>query len=214
MPKRTSAASDSVYRVTIVTLDGHLAGAAHRAFDALATDDLKIAVTMHCAGEWQAKPELLKRCHDDIARADIVVACMLFLDDHIKAVLPALKARRDACDAMVCFMSDGDVIRLTRIGQFDMSGPTSAPMAMLKRLRGSKHKDSASSGEKQMAMLNRLPRILRFIPGTAQDVRAYFLAMQYWLAGSEQNIANMVRYLACRYRQVDGKHANRGVKVP
>jgi hypothetical protein len=40
----------------------------------------------------------------------------------------------------------------------------------------------------------RLPKILRFIPGTAQDVRAYFLTLQYWLAGSDENVANMVRF--------------------
>ena len=56
-----------------------------------------------------------------------------------------------------------------------------------------------SAGEKQMAMLRRLPKILRFIPGTAQDVRAYFLSMQYWLSGSEQNLVNLVRFLIDRY---------------
>ncbi len=30
-------------------------------------------------------------------------------------------------------------------------------------------------------------------------MRAYFLTLQYWLAGSEQNIANMVRLLVKRY---------------
>ena len=50
-----------------------------------------------------------------------------------------------------------------------------------------------------MKMLRRLPKILRFIPGTAQDVRAYFLTLQYWLAGSDDNIANMVRFLVDRY---------------
>ena len=50
-----------------------------------------------------------------------------------------------------------------------------------------------------MKMLRRLPKLLRFIPGTAQDVRAYFLTLQYWLAGSEENIANMVRLLVDRY---------------
>ncbi|WP_213292991.1 cobaltochelatase subunit CobN, partial [Bifidobacterium longum] len=44
-----------------------------------------------------------------------------------------------------------------------------------------------------------LPKLLRFIPGTAQDMRAYFLTLQYWLAGSEQNIANMIRLLVDRY---------------
>jgi magnesium chelatase subunit H len=48
-------------------------------------------------------------------------------------------------------------------------------------------------------MLKRLPKILRFIPGSAQDVRAYFLAMQYWLAGSEDNIEHLVRFLAAKF---------------
>ena len=30
-------------------------------------------------------------------------------------------------------------------------------------------------------------------------MRAYFLALQYWLAGSEENLANMVRLLVDRY---------------
>ena len=50
-----------------------------------------------------------------------------------------------------------------------------------------------------MKTLRRLPKILRYIPGVAQDVRAYFVTMQYWLAGSEKNIANAVRFLVDRY---------------
>jgi magnesium chelatase subunit H len=80
-------------------------------------------------------------------------------------------------------------------------------MALLKRLRGSSKKPGEqSSGAKQMAMLKRLPKILRFIPGTAQDVRAYFLTLQYWLSGSDENVANMVRFLVSRY--ADGPREN------
>jgi magnesium chelatase subunit H len=43
----------------------------------------------------------------DIARDDVVVASMLFLDGDIKSVLPALAARRDHCHAMVCMPSAG-----------------------------------------------------------------------------------------------------------
>ena len=50
-----------------------------------------------------------------------------------------------------------------------------------------------------MRMLRELPRLLRFIPGTAQDARAYFLALQYWLAGSEENLAGLLRMLVGRY---------------
>ena len=116
--------------------------------------------------------------------------------------MPALVARRDNCDAMVAFMSAGEVIKLTRLGRFQMNGSQGTIVNLLKKLRGSKTNDAtekATAGAKQLAMLKRLPKILRFIPGSAQDVRAYFLAMQYWLAGSEDNIAHLVRFLAAKF---------------
>ena len=50
-----------------------------------------------------------------------------------------------------------------------------------------------------MRMLRKLPQMLRFIPGAAQDARCYFLALQYWLAGSEENLGSLVRMLVERY---------------
>ena len=79
-----------------------------------------------------------------------------------------------------------------------MDGTKRGAFDFLKRLRGS-GKPSETGGAKQLAMLRRIPRILRFIPGAAQDLRAYFLTLQYWLAGSDENIANLVRFLANRY---------------
>mgnify|MGYP000060587726 CR=1 FL=1 len=38
-----------------------------------------------------------------------------------------------------------------------------------------------------------------FLPGKAQDLRAWFLSMQYWLGGSDGNIEEMIRYLVSRY---------------
>ena len=199
MPKRTSDAELPALRVALVTLDGHLAGAASRAFAALAAKAPGLECTLHCAGEWAAEPALVDQCVAAIGEAHIVIVCMLFMEEHIDPVLPALTARRDDCDAMLCFMSAGDVMKLTRIGGFSMDGKQSGPLALLKRLRGSKKNKQASSGARQMAMLRRLPRILRFIPGTAQDVRAYFLGMQYWLAGSEDNIRSLVALIVSRY---------------
>ena len=140
----------------------------------------------------------LDRCKADIARGDIVIATMLFLDDHVRAVMPALAARRNDCDAMVCCMSAAEVVKLTRVGKFDMSGEALGAIAWLKKLRGNR-KGSSPGGKGEMKMLRQLPKLLRFIPGTAQDMRAYFLTLQYWLAGSEQNIANMIRLLVDRY---------------
>lgn len=192
-------------RVVIVTMDSHLASAAARANRTLSRAMPGLDLVVHAAAEWGSDTSALKRCEADIARADIVIATMLFMEEHFLPVLPALKARREHCDAMVCAMSAGEVMKLTRMGKFSMDAPASGPMALLKRLRGKPEARSedagvrATAGAQQMKMLRRLPKILRFIPGTAQDVRAYFLTLQYWLAGSEANVANMVQFLVDRY---------------
>lgn len=199
MPKPISAANPAPVRVVIVTLDGHLGGALDRALPALKQDLPGLTLSLHAAAEWAEDPAALERCREDIAQGDIIFANMLFMEDHINAVLPALERRRADCDAMVGCMAAGEIIRLTRIGQFDMNAPSGA-MALLKRLRGGMgKKKSGTAGSQQMAVLRRLPKILRFIPGTAQDLRAYFLTMQYWLAGSDKNLGNLVRFLVNRY---------------
>ena len=205
MQKRITAA-DAPVRVVIVTLDRHLGGAVERARSTLSRDG--ISLSLHAATEWGGNPGAVQDCRDAIAGADVIIATMLFMDDHIKAVMPALEARRETCDAIVAGMSAGEVIRLTRLGKFRMDKPERGAMALLKRLRGAK-KSGMTAGAQQVAMLKRLPRILRFIPGTAQDVRAYFLTLQYWLSGTDDNLVNMVRFLVDRY--ADGpRRAMRG----
>jgi magnesium chelatase subunit H len=186
-------------RVVIVTLDKHLSGVVERVAGDLARDIPGLTVALHAATDWAEDRAALARCQADIARGDIIVSTMLFMEDHVQSVLPALKARRDHCDAMIGVMSAGEIIRLTKLGPFRMDGADKGPLALLKRLRGSKAKSSGSSGAGQMAFLRRLPKLLRFIPGAAQDLRAYFLTMQYWLSGSQDNLSAMVRFLVGRY---------------
>ncbi len=50
-----------------------------------------------------------------------------------------------------------------------------------------------------MRMLRQLPKLLKFVPGSAQDLRAYFLTMQYWLSCSDTNLVSLVRMLIDRY---------------
>jgi magnesium chelatase subunit H len=190
-------------RVVIVTLDNHLSGAIERAERRLAADG--IAVDFHAAADWEADPAALERCRADIARGDIIIATMLFLDEQIRAVLPALQARREQADAMIGLMSGSEIVRLTKLGGYRMDAPAKGILSLLKKLRGSS-KPGADSGAGQMRMLRRLPKLLRFIPGTAQDVRAYFLTLQYWLAGSDDNVVEMIRALAARY--ADGPRAS------
>ncbi|MEO0323592.1 MAG: magnesium chelatase subunit H [Myxococcota bacterium] len=198
-------------RVVILTLDQHVEGAIARVRAALASELPGLDLRLHAATSFR-DAAAAEACRADIAEADIVFANMLFVDEHVRAVLPALEARRDACDAMVCAMSSGEVMRLTRMGDFEMKGSKKG-LGLLKKLRGKKKSKGSDGGAAQLAMLRRLPKLLALIPGTAQDLRAYFLTLSYWLSGSTENLANLVRLLVNRY--ADGpRQALRGTLEP
>jgi len=189
-------------RVVIVTLDNHLASAVERARLRLKAEMPGLDLAFHAAAEWETDPAGIARAEADIAAADIVLCAMLFLDEHVRAILPALTARRAACDAMVGCLSAAEIVRTTKLNRFDMSGTKRSALDFLKRLRGKPGAGKAGAegiAARQMALVRKLPKILRFIPGSAQDVRAYFLTLQYWLAGSEANVAALVRFLVQRY---------------
>ena len=120
MPKHTSAAEPggTLMRVVLVTMDHHLASAAARANQRLAQSLPGLQLHVHTAASWRNDTDALQACRDDIARADLVIVSMLFMEDHFLPVLADLQARREHCDAMVCIMSAPEVMQLTRIGRY------------------------------------------------------------------------------------------------
>jgi magnesium chelatase subunit H len=200
--------------MVVVTMDTHFASSFNRANAQLKRDFPGLTWSLHAASEYTGNEALIAKCKADIASADIVLCGMLFLEDHFLPILDDLRARRMNCDAMVCMASATEVTQLTRFGQFDMSKPASGPMALLKKLRGGGGKGKPTTGgAAQMKMLRRLPQLLRFIPGTAQDVRAYFITLQYWLGGSDNNVLNMVRHLIDRGADGPRKSLRGKIKV-
>ena len=184
-------------RMVVLTLDAHLTHALEEAANAVRGDLPGFALDVHVASEWSGNDIALQSARRDIARADIVLAHMLFLEDHYRPVIDALRERADHCAAMAGCLSAPQIVALTRLGRFRPGGQAGGPLAFLKKLRG--RSDGSGAGERQMAMLRRLPRILRFVPGKAQDLRAYLLTLGYLLAGSAQNMEGMIRHLAGRY---------------
>jgi len=172
MPKLTTAAESkshpSQMRVVMLTLDTHLSSAANRSAARLAQKMPGLELRLHAASEYRASDDALQKCLHDIQRADMVIATMLFMEDHYLPVIEAMKARRDHCDAMVCIMSAPPVMQLTRMGKLTMGGKSSGLMELLKKLRPKAKENteektaSKSEGAKQMAMLRRLPKIAPF----------------------------------------------------
>ncbi len=186
------------YNIVIVTLDSHAAGPAARVEPRLAKDFPGLNISIHAAAEWAEDPSALARTKVALQTADIIVANLIFIEEHINAILPDLRAARDRVDAFIGVIADAQITKLTKMGDLDMSRPTSGLMGLLKKLKPKKG-SSESSGQKQMSMLRRIPKILHFIPGKAQDLRAWFLSMQYWLGGSDDNMEQMIRFLISKY---------------
>ncbi len=209
MPKPTTAAEAAapLMRVALLTMDHHLASAAARVEQALRRELPGLVLKVHTAARWRAEEEALQACRQDIAQADLVLVSMLFMEDHFLPVLADLQARREHCDAMVCIMSAPEIMQLTRMGRYVAGQQSGGLMGLLKKLRPQAKPGAqggapaASAGARQMTMLRRLPKLLRLIPGTAQDLRVFFLMMQYWLAGSEENLRRMMHCLVQRYAQ-------------
>ncbi len=212
MQKPISDADTPRVNVVIVTLDSLLLAAVDRTRLLLKKEIPGLNLTFHAAVDWDKNPEKLAACKQDIEQGDIILVTMMFVENHIQPIFDTLMARRQNCDALVACMSAGEIVKLTRLGRFDMQAKPSAAINLLKKLRGAPKKAAVcnqpipcksqeacrglcNSGENRMSMLRRLPKILKFIPGSAQDVRAYFVTMQYWLACSDENLINLVRYL-------------------
>jgi magnesium chelatase subunit H len=192
--------SSTGLNLVIITMDGHLAGSAATAEANLRKQWPGLTVELHSADQWGGDKAALAACHAAIAAADIIITTMLFLDEHVKLVSAQLAARRETCDAMFCALSAADIVKQTKFGRLDMANEPGGAMGLLKKLKGKREgKAKISAGESQMRLLRNLPKILRFIPGTAQDLRIYFLGLQYWLAGSAANIESLIAMMITRY---------------
>ena len=198
-PARTSTAA---IRFVIVTLDAHLAGAAARTAAALRAEGVNVELTMHVASDWMRDASTVEPCRADIANADLIVVTQLFMEDQVAAIHDALAARADNCDGVMVALCAAELMKFTRMRGFSMGAGADnsawSPMSIMRRLLGGK-RTAGSSGERQMSALRRVPKLLKYVPGTAQDVRAYYIMLQYWLAGSSENLTSAVRYFISRY---------------
>ena len=112
---------------------------AHPIF-ALAADYPGLEIAVHASAEWAVTDGALEAAKAAIADVDIVIANMLFLEEHVQA-------KRDQCDAMAAMIAGGDVVELTRIGDLDTMKPASGAMTLLKKLRGKGKADSGSGAK-------------------------------------------------------------------
>jgi len=198
-----------------VTLDHHVDAAFANVRRRLESRVPGLRVCLHVAADWEEDADALAACRRDLRDADIVVVTQLFLYEHVAAIEDELDAHRDRYRALAVLLSDGELVKRTRLGRVDFSKGEErgrfSPLRLLKKLRGSRT-DGVQSGRRQMKMLRRLPALLRWVPGPAQDIRAYLMTLRYWLAASEENLEGMILHLLARYAPEATGHGD--VAVP
>ncbi len=197
--RRTVEAPPGRGTFTVVTLDNHLVGALRRAHGGLTRRGYELDLRIHVAADWDLPGEQ-ERLARDIAASGLVLVSQLFLQEQVDLVAPLLDAAPDD-QTHVVIMSHGDLTSRTRMGTFSPGsgdGSPWSPGALLRRLRGSRA-SSGDSGRRQLRSLRRARKLLRWVPGSAQDLRAYLLALEAWLGGSQANLEDLLASLAGRF---------------
>lgn len=100
------------YRIVIVTLDSHNARPCERALLNMMPDFEGLQIDIFAAAEWDEDPGAFNAVREAIAQADIIVINLLFLEHHVKRLLPEIQLRRDSCDAIVGMISDLSLIHI------------------------------------------------------------------------------------------------------
>jgi magnesium chelatase subunit H len=136
----------------------------------------------------------------DVARANLFIASLIFIEDLAEKVVAVVEPHRDRLDAAVVFPSMPQVMRLNKMGSFSMAQLGQSKSAIAQFMRKRKEQSGSSFQDAMLKLLRTLPKVLKYLPvDKAQDARNFMLSFQYWLGGSQQNLENFLLMVADRY---------------
>lgn len=145
-------------------------------------------------------PQNYEAFQADMARANVFIGSLIFLEDLADKIVAAVAPHRDRLDAAVVFPSMPQVMRLNKLGSFSMTNLGQSQSAIAQFMRKRKEKSGASFEDGMLKLLRTLPKVLKYLPmDKAQDARNFMLSFQYWLGGSQDNLENFLLMLADKY---------------
>ncbi|WP_121968135.1 magnesium chelatase subunit H [Leptolyngbya sp. BC1307] len=145
----------------------------------------------------------------DIAEANVFIGSLIFVEELAEKVEAAVKPHRDRLDAAVVFPSMPQVMRLNKLGSFNMAQLGQSKSVIGDFMKKRRQKQGSGFEDAMLKLLRTLPKVLKYLPiEKAQDARNFMLSFQYWLGGSAENLENFLLMLADRYvlpaRQLEG----------
>ena len=137
---------------------------------------------------------------EDISKADIFVASLIFIEDLAQKVVDAVSPFKDKLKASIVFPSMPEVMRLNKLGSFSMAQLGQSKSIIGDLIKKKKESDGASFQDSMLKLLNTLPSILKYLPvEKAQDARTFILSFQYWLGGTTENLKNFLLMISEKY---------------
>ena len=153
-------------------------------------------------------PENYEAFQADVAKANIFIASLIFIEELAEKVVEAVQPHRDRLDAAIVFPSMPQVMRLNKLGSFSMAQLGQSKSAIASFMKKRKENSGGSFQDAMLKLLRTLPKVLKYLPvEKAQDARNFMLSFQYWLGGSSENLENFLLMLVDRYGSVEGASA-------
>ncbi|MGF1535758.1 MAG: magnesium chelatase subunit H, partial [Elainellaceae cyanobacterium] len=145
-------------------------------------------------------PENYEAFQNDVAKANIFIASLIFIEELAEKVVEAVQPHRDRLDAAIVFPSMPQVMRLNKLGSFSMAQLGQSKSAIASFMKKRKENSGSSFQDAMLKLLRTLPKVLKYLPvEKAQDARNFMLSFQYWLGGSSENLENFLLMLVDRY---------------
>jgi len=170
------------------------------------------SVCSECVGyllEEIRDPNIQEDLRRDLEDANVFICSLIFVQELAEKLVEIVSPRRDALDACLCFPSMPEVMKLNKLGTFDLTQITGGPLGsfaqQVKDLRQSSlQKGKPSSGgafqDSLLKLVRTLPKVLKFLPGDqAKDARTFILSLQHWLGGTPENLEAMLLRVAGQY---------------
>lgn len=174
---------------------------------------VNLHVAFHIAAELD-RAEAVEKLRADAADADLVFVVHQFDDEKIALIRELLHRHAARYQAVICVMCAPSLIRETRLGRFVLAKkdegetPWYSPLRMIRAVKDSfkkaddpdaEPKAAQPPGRTMLTMLKNAGKIMKYIPGTAQDIHAYMMSIQYWLNASADNLEQFLLFLLTRY---------------
>ena len=135
----------------------------------------------------------------DVAEANVFIGSLIFIEDLAEKIVEVVGPQRDRLDACVILPSMPAVMKLNKLGGFNMA-QLGQSKSLMSDFMKSARENTDNFEENLLALVRTLPKVLKFLPAEkAKDARNFVLSLQYWTGGDAQNLENLLLNVSRAY---------------